>query len=293
MKLPPFDYLRAASVTEATQALQDEEARVLAGGQSLLPLMAFRLARPERLVDVSRMEELRQISYDPAAGQLTIGAAVTHREIMLDRTVAQVAPFLPVVASYIGHGAIRARGTLGGSLAHADPAAEWSALAAATGAEVELRSHQSRRQVPAAEFCDGAYSTTIRPGEMLTAVVLDVGRLRSVGFAEMARRPGDFALAGAIWVIARAGEAGSEHAVTIFGLTSRPVRIPVPADGADVGLAAGREHLIASATGRVADISDVRDDVHASPGLRRHLAGQMIARAAAAALEPQGAGHAH
>lgn len=291
MKLPAFEYLRPLSVADATAALQDEETQVLAGGQSLLPLMAFRLARPERLVDVSRLDELRGVHYDQAAGLLSVGAAVTHREIMNNQTIRQVAPYLRTIGSHIGHEAIRARGTLGGSLSHADPAAEWPALAVAVGATMELRSHETSRAVSATKFCDGAYTTTIQPGEMLTSVVLDVGRIRSVGFAEVSRRPGDFALAGAVWVTTRdTGNSRSAQSVTVFGLTSQPVRIPLTAGPGDI--ITGRDDLIEQAQARVTDMSNVRGDIHASERLRMHLASEMVARACASAGEHTGAGNA-
>lgn len=193
MKPPPFAYRRPESLAEALDVLAGagDEARPLAGGQSLLPLLAMRLARPSLLVDLQRVPELRGIS--AGGGRLRVGAMT--REAELER-----APGLPgVVAAalpHVGHFQIRSRGTVGGSLAHMDPAAEWPALALLLDGELEAASVRGRRTIPAADFALGPLTTSLAPDELLVALnVRDAGG--PFGFLEVERRPGDFALVGA------------------------------------------------------------------------------------------------
>jgi len=270
VKFPPFDYVRPATLADALDALQAEESRVLAGGQSLLPLLALRLSRPELLVDIGRLSEIAGVGYDPRSARLTVGAATTHRYIAEDPVIARHAPFLAAAAAHIGHQAIRSRGTIGGSIAHCDPAAEWPAVAIALGATVHLRSRHATRRVAAADFIDGPYTTSIKPGEMLTAVEFDLSARPVVGMAETSRRPGDFAMAGAVC----AAGGGSAASLTLFGVTSSPVRHELLGDCGDSVLKAEAHEWIDS-------LDRVTEDAHASAALRIHLAKRMTDQALA------------
>jgi carbon-monoxide dehydrogenase medium subunit len=233
--------------------------------------MAFRLSRPEVLVDVSRLEELKGIEVESAhnGGELIIGAATTHAEIEQSPLVASVLPALAEVASYIGHPAIRHLGTIGGSIAHADPAAEWPATCIALGADVEVRSMGGRRRVPVESIVAGPYQTTLSDGELLCRFRFPVAVPRRVALAEIARGAGDFALAGAVCVL-EDGNAPA-GAVTFFGVEGRPRRVEIPAS-AFVGPA--RLDGPADQLGQelVVNLGNVFEDGKADAVFRRHLA---------------------
>ena len=199
MKPAPFAYHRAYSVGEAVALLAElgDEAKILAGGLSLVPMMNFRLARPAALIDVTRIEGLSYLRADPADG-LRIGALTTHRTVETTRDPAVRRGFgvLPRSARWIGHYPIRSRGTFGGSIAHADPASEWCLLAVLLDAQVVLTGPQGRREVPAAEFFGGYYTTAASPEEMITEVRFPRPAPRAV-LTEFAPRQGDFAVVAA------------------------------------------------------------------------------------------------
>jgi carbon-monoxide dehydrogenase medium subunit len=220
MKPAAFEYIQATSVAEAVQALAThEETKVLAGGQSLVPLMNFRLNRPKVLVDVNTINDLAAIAATESG--LVIGALVRHQRLLDNELVQERLPILAQAASHIGHWAIRNRGTIGGSLAHADPAAELVALMVALNGTILVRSHQGERRISANEFFLGYFTTALEPTEMIVQceVTAPIGVM---GFSEVVRRPGDFALVGAI-----VEKIGSSGWVTWFGLGSRPERYPV------------------------------------------------------------------
>lgn len=202
MKPAPFEYLRAGSVAEALAALAEhEDAKVLAGGQSLLTLMNLRLARPALLIDIGGLAELDRVFSD--ADDVLIGALVRHRRVETDPELRALVPLAAAAAGHIGHIGIRNRGTLGGTLAHADPAAELPLVMVTLGATCYVESrHGGVRAVPAEEFFLSYYTSALRPDELLTWV--RVPRLRAGqgwGFVELARRHGDFAMAGAAAVV--------------------------------------------------------------------------------------------
>ncbi len=283
MKFPPFEYHRAEDLSSAFALLAEDGARPLAGGQSLLPLLALRMARPSILVDLSRLEELRGVRVDSRerpADVLSIGALTTHAEIEQSEAVAQHLPLLATVASHIGHLSIRHLGTIGGSVAHADPAAEWPATCIALGAVVEISSLEGVRREPVAELVAGPYQTRLSEGEVISRLDFPLESDRRVGMAEVAIRPGDFALAGA--VCALEGHDGSvEATVTFFGVEGRPRRLgqtsPNPAADGSVRESMAEEF--------VAQLEDVLEDVHASGSFRRHLAGTVFKRALGEALK--------
>ncbi|MCK9928496.1 FAD binding domain-containing protein, partial [Frankia sp. Mgl5] len=198
MKPSTFEYHRPESVDEATRLLADlgDGAKALAGGQSLVPMLSLRLAFFDHLVDISRLAEIRGVERRDDA--LWIGAGTTEAVVGADAEVARGVPLLARATALIGHAQIRNRGTLGGSIAHADPAAEYPAVALALDAELEAASPRGRRVIPAAEFFTGLWSTVLEPDELLVGVRFPVWTGRC-GFAvrEFARRHGDFAMAGA------------------------------------------------------------------------------------------------
>ncbi|HEY3187837.1 MAG TPA: FAD binding domain-containing protein [Solirubrobacteraceae bacterium] len=195
MKAPPFEYVRPASVADAVEALAaDADARVLAGGQSLVPLLALRLARPSLLVDVGRLP-CAEVQGDDDS--VRIGALVRHRRLVDDPVVAREAPLLALAARHVGDAAVRNRGTLGGSLAHADPAAELPAALVASRGAVTLESTRGTRELAASDVFEGFFVTGLAPGELLTEVTLPrAGPGTGSAFEEWAPRAADFAVAG-------------------------------------------------------------------------------------------------
>jgi len=197
MKPAPFRYLRPGTVAEALEALRTPDAKALAGGQNLLTLMNMRLARPALVVDLGGLAELRR-SFDDD-GQVVLGALLTHRDLLEHPTLSARHPVLAEMVSHIGHVAIRNRGTLGGSLAHADPAGELPSAMVLLGALIHVDSvERGRRSVPAEEFFEGHYETVLEPDELITWVTVpDRGPRTGWGFVEHAPRHGDYAIAGA------------------------------------------------------------------------------------------------
>lgn len=226
MKPPPFRWARPRSIAECLALLSDlgDDAKIIAGGQSLMPLLALRMAEPAVLIDIDRLDELDHVS---ARGSDTyLGALVRHRRLAADPAVAGCCKLLPVAARNIGHTAIRNRGTLGGSLAHADPSAELPALMILLRATLVCLSAGGVRHVPAAEFFTGPYSTALAPDELVAAVRLPRPAPGSrYGFCEVAARPGDFARAGAACVL-RLDPAGviRDFRAVLFAVS------PAPAD---------------------------------------------------------------
>lgn len=219
MKPSAFTYDRARSVQEVAAWLSlHPDGKLIAGGQSLIPLMNFRLSRPEELLDITGIADLNGIHVE--GDTLSIGALVRHQVLADSTLVKEVLPVLAESASHVGHWAIRNRGTLGGSLVHADPAAELPAAAVALDASFTLVSDSGERTVSARDFYLGFMTTDIQPGELLTEIRFPIRSEARCGFSEIARRPGDFALAGAFVVV----DEGGESAVTWFGIAGGPER---------------------------------------------------------------------
>ena len=212
----PFEYRRAASVQEASRLLAGNNARVLAGGHSLLPAMKLGLAQPALLVDIGRIPDLRGIREEN--GKLVIGAMTTHYEIESSELLRRSSPLLPEVAARIGDLQVRNRGTIGGSLAHADPAADWPAAILALDAELELGSADGRRTVPASEFFLDLFQTAIRPGEILSAIRVGPTGPK-VAYEKFAQKASGFALCGVAAVL-----TGNSARVGITGVAARPYR---------------------------------------------------------------------
>ncbi len=254
MKPAPFEYVRPATVAEAVEVLAAHpgEAKALAGGQSLVPLMNLRLARPAVLVDLDRVAGLEGVELRD--GHLCLGAMVRHERLVSDPAIGRLAPLLAEAAAWIGHTAIRHRGTLGGSLAHADPAAELPAVAVALGAELIATGPGGRRSIPAGQFFLGPLTTALDDGELLTEVRIPLPPAgRRVGFAEFARRHGDFALVLAAAVVDPPGLR-----IVLGGVG------PVPVAVSDLGQLDGL---------------DPPGDLHASSRFRRALVQVLVERA--------------
>jgi aerobic carbon-monoxide dehydrogenase medium subunit len=289
VKPAPFDYHRAHSVPEAIALLAElgDEAKILAGGLSLVPMMNFRLARPTALVDVSRIDGLSYLrtGHDGHDGQggrdgLRIGALTTHRaiETCRDRDVLNGFGVLPRSARWIGHYPIRARGTIGGSIAHADPASEWCLLAVLLDASITLTGPDGERTVRASEFFEGYYSTAIDPAEMITEVWFPHPAPRAV-LTEFAVRQGDFAIVAAAVSVDVGNGTCQGGRVVLGGVGALPV--PVPAD-ALTGQPATAETWQAMGEYAASQI-DPPADTHGSSDYRRRLAATLVARALAEA----------
>jgi carbon-monoxide dehydrogenase medium subunit len=224
LKPNSFAYYRPNSVASALQCLATQpDAKILAGGQSLVPAMNFRLSRPACLIDINGIEALAHV--EVCADKVVLGALVHHQQIHEHPSIRQHFPVLAEAAGEIGHLAIRNRGTLGGSLVHADPASELPAAMVALRAVMEVAGVDGTRRIPAAEFFVGWMTTALDAGEMLVSVHVPLSSSSVYGFAEFARRPGDFAYVGA-FVERAANESG---AVTWFGVSDKPEYRPMSA----------------------------------------------------------------
>lgn len=225
MKSPAFDYIKPRSLGQVFDLLAEygDEARLLAGGQTLLATLNMRLSEPALLIDINQIESLKGIRL--VDGALRIGALARHSEIEASALVAQHAPLMSVAAPHIAHRAIRNLGTLGGSLAYADPAAEWPACALALDATIVARSIEGERRIPASEFFLDLYTTSLRPGEIIVACDIPLRAPGGVqGFDELARRHGDYAIVGLAFAAQRSGAALSQVRLAFLGLGSTPLR---------------------------------------------------------------------
>ena len=284
MKLPDFAYEAPATLAEAVALLAEhqDEASVLAGGQSLIPLMALRLARPPVLVDINGLSELSGVSVTD--GQVTVGAMTREYVAEESETVAETVPLLAAALPLIGHEAIRSRGTIGGSLAHADPAAELPAVARALDAEFVVRSQSGERVIPAAEWFEGYLSTARRSDEILVEVRFPVaGRATGVSFQEVARRHGDFAMVGLAASLTLADGAISDARLAFSGIADVPVR----AAAAETFLT-GQEpsaQLFEEAARRATADIDPPADLHGSAKYRKKVAAALVRRGLRAATD--------
>jgi aerobic carbon-monoxide dehydrogenase medium subunit len=283
MKPAPFEYHRPASLVETFDLLDryGDDGRILAGGQSLVPALNMRLATPRAVIDINRVPDLDAIRLVPEG--LAIGALARHEAVERSRLVQEHAPLLAMAMPHVGHEAIRTRGTVGGSLALADPAAELPACVVALDATIRVEGRRGRREIAAADFFRGIYTTALEPGELVTAVVIPAVAGWRSAFRELARRHGDFALAG---LAARARvESGAigEARFVFFGVGTGPVRAR-RAESALAGRRADGEAVAAAQRALTAEL-DPPGDVHGSPALRRHLAGVLLARVVAELLE--------
>jgi carbon-monoxide dehydrogenase medium subunit len=241
---------------------------VLAGGQSLVPMMNFRLAAPSVVVDIGALQELRGIAEE--GGTLVVRAGTRQRAVETAPAVATACPVVPAALAHVGHLQIRVRGTFGGSLAHADPAAELAAVALALDAELVARSVRGERRIAATEFFAGPYMTALALDEILTEVRLPMLAGDAWSFQEVARRRGDFALAG-VCAVARNGSV----ALACFGAAGTPRRLPAAESAVAAGL--GPDAIDDAAAAAGAEIDPI-SDVHADERLRRRLVGELVRR---------------
>lgn len=271
MKPPPFEYVAPTSLDEAVAALAEhgEDAKVLAGGQSLIPLLSLRLARPTALVDLNGVDELAATSVN---GTVSIGAMTRHRTVERDADIARAVPLLAAAVPYIGHTAIRTRGTIGGSLAHADPAAELPAVALALDATFEARSVRGSRTITATDFFEGYFTTALEPDEVLVRITFPTAAPGTrVSVHEMARRHGDFAMAA---VLASKGPDG-DHRIALVNVSDRPHRATAAEQAADAG--APDDEIVDLATRDL----EPTEDLHATGPYRKHVTGVLLRRALA------------
>lgn len=282
MKPPPFGYVAPRTVEEALRALAEGPpgTKVLAGGQSLLPILSMRLAAPARLVDINRVTALDTVRVD--ATGVTVGALARHARVEQDDAAAAAVPLLRQALRLVAHPVIRNRGTTVGSLVHADPAAELPAVLALTGGSVRLATTERTRTVPAAEFFRGPLESAVEPGELaLSAHFPRLPKGTRTAFLEVARRHGDYALCG----VAAAVTAGPDGAVTAARVACLAVApVPLVVDVTD----AARERDERAAADLVRAAVDPDDDIHATAAYRRHLAGVLTVRALRSAA-PAGA----
>jgi len=286
VKPAPFEYHRPATAAEAVELLTElgDDAKILAGGQSLVALLALRLAVFEHLVDISRIPDLRGI--ERRDGSVWIGAGTTDAEVEHSADVATAVPLLAKATPYVGHFQIRNRGTIGGSIAHADPAAEYPAVALTLDATMHVLSTRGTRAVAARDFFDGVWSTSMSDDDLLVGVSFPVWGERS-GFAieEMARRHGDFAIAGAtVGVELDEDRRIARCAIGLFGMGPTPVR----ATAAEQQATGQRvDEIDPAALGRSAieDLQSIPDDLHGSATYRARVGAVMVSRAWRSASE--------
>ena len=278
MKPPPFEYHRAGSIDEAVALLAEhgDEAKILAGGQSLVPLLSLRLARPAHLVDINRVTELSAVENGKG---LRFGATVRHREVERSEVVRTANPLLAYATRFIGHAAIRNRGTIGGSIAHADPAAELPIVLTVLDGEVEARSTRGTRTVAASDLFEGFLTTSLDPDELLTAVRLPAWQAGTGwSFHEFSRRSGDFAIVGVAATVRLNGDGTVADARLAFsGVETKPVR----ATEAEASLAGATpsDDVWATAARDAAAPFEPASDIHGSSAYRKHLASVLAERA--------------
>ena len=287
MKPPPFDYHAATSVEQALALLAEhgDDAKVLAGGQSLVPLLALRLARPSVVVDINGIADLDAVVDGDG---LRLGAMVRQRAAERSPVVVAGNPLLATALQYIGHPAIRNRGSVGGSIAHADPAAELPGVLLALDGEVEITGPRGQRSVAAHSFFGGFLTTAIEPDELLTAVRFPAWPAGAGGsFQEFSRRSGDFAVAGVAAVIRLAADGSiAEARLALTGVDATPVRA-TKAESALVGHSPTTSAWEAAAADAAAEV-DPPADLHGSSAYRRHLVGVLVRRALSEAHERVG-----
>jgi aerobic carbon-monoxide dehydrogenase medium subunit len=272
MKPPRFEYAAPRTLDEAVDLLDQhgEGAKVLAGGQSLIPLLNFRLAHPAMLVDINRLADLAYVR--PNDGGVAIGALTRQHAVERSGEVAARVPVLAEACHLIGHLPIRHRGTIGGNLAHADPASELPAVMVALEAEIRLASRRGARGVPAGEFFTGALTTALQTGELLTEVRVPGLPPRTGGaFVEMARRAGDYALVGVAAIVTLDGAGRCQRArLALCGVGPTPVRARAAEEALTGHAPAGA--VLDEAARRAADATSPSGDLHGSAAFRRQLA---------------------
>lgn len=291
MKPAWFDYHAPRSVDEALRILGDagSDGRVLAGGQSLMPMLNLRILSPDVIVDINRIEALNRL--DIGADNLTVGALVRHADLLRNPKLREGWPLLAEATAQVAHPAIRNRGTVCGSISHNDPAAEHPSVLVTLDGTVVIAGGVGRRELPAEEFFTGMLSTALAPGEMV--VELRYPRPPAgtgVAFVEFARRLGDFAMAGAAAMLTMRDGVCERARLTIVGMGEGPFRARAAEDALTGRRLGGKDErgAFADAVAKVVAAVKPADDVHASSAYRRHLAGVMAMRALETALTRAG-----
>jgi len=277
MKPATFRYAAPNSVEDALALLgEDEDARILAGGQSLVPIMNFRLARPSILIDINRIGGLDYARVE--GGTLRIGALARHSTFERQLASGPVGALLPRIARHIAHVPIRKRGTFAGSLAHADPASEWCTLALTAGAEIIARGPAGGRTIAAEDFFDSVFTTSLEPGEMITEIAIPLfDDSWKAGFSEFARRAGDYAIVMAVAMIRLDGGRIAEARIGLGNVIEKPIR-----SGKAEALLIGElpETELFEAAGEAAAAAvEPHEDVHSDAAYKRDLVRAMIKRA--------------
>ena len=278
MKSPDFDYFRASSLQEALACLQQHgcDAQILAGGQSLLAMMNLRMASPRILVDISRITGLNRIERQGAV--LRIGALVTHRQLLDSPEVATAVPLLAQAVPHVAHLAIRNAGTIGGSLALADPAAEYPAVALALNATLIATSLRGERRMAATDYFQGLYQTALAEDEILTAIEFPVACAgQRFSFQELSRRHGDYAMVGVACAITQTGERVTDARIGFLAVGDGPV-LASHAMKVLVGSSLDAAAIQASQQALAQDL-DPAGDLQATPETKRHLARVLLGRA--------------
>jgi len=275
VKPAPFAYKKVRSLGEAVALLGEKDARLLAGGQSLIATLNMRLSAPNLLIDINGLTDLNGISLKGSV--VEIGALARHAQAERSDVIAKYAPLITRAMPHIGHPAIRNRGTLGGSIAFADPAAELPACLLALDGEIEATGPKGKRTIKAQDFFKGLFETALAPQEVLTAIRVPAANADTrVGFAELARRHGDYAIVGLAASARADGKGLTDVRLTYFGVGNTPVR----AKKAETTLASGNIDAAVAAL----DL-DPNDDVQATAKVKKHLAGVLLRRVAKQLLE--------
>ena len=289
MKAPAFDYVRPASLAEALAALavHGDNAKLIAGGQSLVPALNLRLLAPEILVDLKDVAELKGVSVED--GRIRLGAMTRHVELERSPVIREHAPLLADAIRHVAHPAIRTRGTIGGNLAHADPASELPACAVALGADLVIAGQSGERRMPAADFFEGVYATSLQPDEILLAIEIPAAPVgRRHAFLELARRLGDYALVGIACTATFADGTLRDFAPVFFAAGPRPV-LARNAAAALEGQRLDRAVLDAAVEALGLDL-EPEGDLQISAETRLHLARTLLRRAVAALAPEAGLG---
>lgn len=278
MKPPRFDYLAPTDLDEALGALNEvgDEGKILAGGQSLVPSMNFRLARPATLIDINNIPGIDGLANND--GQLVVGTLARHYVFEKPVVDGPLGKLLAEAAHHVGHMPIRVRGTFGGSIAHADPAAEWCMIAQLLDATMVARSSDGAREIPASDFFRTVFSTALEPNEMVTEVRLPLLEdTAKVGFVEFSRRAGDFAVVAASSVIDLRGEEIKSARIALAGVGGTPLRAP-SAEAILTGRSPGDEVFREAAAAAAAEVEPM-GDIHGSAEYRRELVQVLVRRA--------------
>jgi carbon-monoxide dehydrogenase medium subunit len=284
VKPAPFEYVRAGSLPEALEALARHApaGRILAGGQSLVPMMNLRLVKPAVLIDINRVPGLADIRVE--GGELVVGALARHAALLGSEVVAKHCPLMAEAYRHVAHGPIRNRGTLGGNISHADPASEMPAVLAASDAKIGVRSAKGARTIPATEFFTGALTTALAEGEMVTEIRIPTAKAgQGAAWQEVANRQGDFAMAGVAALVTVAGGKCTHASLAVAGMDRPGTRLPA-VEKQLVGTSLDAAAL--AAAGRLAaEVVRPVDSYHADPLYKRELVETLTARALAAARE--------